>query len=50
MFRDKFPDLDGAGGVVLHLDAAGDGLVLRLHQLHHVTRVRRQLPYKLKYM
>jgi hypothetical protein len=31
--------LDAAGGVILHLDAGGDGLVLGLHQLHHVARV-----------
>merc|ERR1719412_3419334 len=37
-------DPDGARGVVLHLDGAGDGLVLRLHQLHDVARVVAEPP------
>ena len=37
-------DLDWGLGVVLHLDGAGDGLVLSLDQLNNVGRVIAESP------
>ncbi len=33
-------DMDAAGGVVLHLDGAGDGLILGMDELHDVDVAR----------
>ena len=35
--------LDRTSGIILHLNSAGDSLVLRLHQLDNVAGVGRQL-------